>query len=119
MKLHSKLIRALALLVFIPGVASAVPDFAPQLINNGVMLVSPADPEIHLAADGTLYYVVGNVGNYSLWRSDGTSAGTLSIPDISPYTGDKAFNFHEVVGNTFFFPAFDFTGPDFTGTELW
>lgn len=52
-----------------------------------------------------------------LWRTDGTTAGTVLVKDIRPGAGNgmEANEGMAVVGNTLYFPADDGT----TGWELW
>ncbi len=65
--------------------------------------------------NGTLYFQAseGSIGA-ELWRSDGTSAGTVLVRDISP--GDGAFPRHLTnVNGMLYFRADDGN----SGTELW
>ena len=61
--------------------------------------------------DGTYLFTVYNnsTGDYSLWKSDGTEAGTQKIKDIS--VQEQLMKF----GDSYYFTAYDVTN----GVELW
>jgi len=50
-----------------------------------------------------------------LWRSNGTTAGTVLVEDIGPYPTESRPEFLTVVGGTLFFTAAD----GVHGRELW
>jgi ELWxxDGT repeat protein len=54
------------------------------------------------------------IGNFELWKSDGTQTGTVLVKDINPSTGSFPF-FATNVNGTLFFTAIDGTH----GRELW
>jgi ELWxxDGT repeat protein len=64
-------------------------------------------PYISQANDGT--------NGYELWKSDGTSAGTVLVKDINPGTNNSFPNSFINLNNTLYFAADDGTN----GKELW
>src|SRR5262249_34955493 len=73
------------------------------------------------AVGNTLFFsATDGVNGTELWKSDGTTAGTVLVKDINPGPAD-ALPFvsnsgdFTAVGNTLFFPAAD----GVHGTELW
>jgi len=67
--------------------------------------------------NGTLYFAAGQAGTgFELWKSDGTSVGTVLVKDINP-TGDSFTPYSRFtnVNGVLFFGAGDGVG----GTELW
>jgi len=70
------------------------------LVNGGGLLFFTAD-------DG--------LAGTELWRSDGTTAGTVLVEDIGPYPTESRPEFLTVVGGTLFFTAAD----GVHGRELW
>ncbi len=56
-----------------------------------------------------------DVNGNELWRSDGTSAGTILIKDINPGAGGSSPSFLTAIGQTLYFGAWT---PDI-GNELW
>ncbi len=77
-------------------------------------------PTQMIAFRGAVYFVA-NDGNgvgghgFELWRTDGTTAGTLLFRDIRPGPKSSLPAGFTVVGNTMFFAAFT----DASGRELW
>src|SRR5262249_26341012 len=66
--------------------------------------------------DGTLFFTANDgVNGAELWKSDGTTAGTVLIKDINPGRANSYPQNHTVVNGTLFFTANDGT----TGVELW
>ena len=66
------------------------------------------------ALGNTLFFWANDgVNGYGLWKSDGTTAGTVLVADIS--FGDSFPGYLTVVGSTLFFSAYD----GVNGTELW
>ena len=56
-----------------PGGGSGAPGFTPQLISFG--------GEVYFAGNGASGL---SSGNFELWKSDGTAAGTTSVKEINP-----------------------------------
>jgi ELWxxDGT repeat protein len=73
------------------------------------------------AVGNTLFFSAADgVNGTELWKSDGTTAGTVMVKDINPGPDDSVqFDSNSgdftAVGNTLFFPADD----GVNGTELW
>jgi len=66
------------------------------------------------ALGNTLFFWANDgVNGYGLWKSDGTTAGTVLVADIS--FGDSFPGNLTAVGNTLFFQAYD----GVNGYELW
>ena len=82
-------------------------------INSGS---SGSYPSYLTAVGNTLYFRANDGTNgQELWKSDGTSAGTVMVKDI--YSGSSSSYPHSLtaIGNTLYFEANDGTN----GTELW
>ena len=75
-----------------------------------------SDPDDFFVIDDTMYFTAFDVNNgREVWKSDGTSAGTVLVKDIRPGSSSSSpLNFTEVNG-TLFFSANDGTN----GYELW
>ncbi|MCL2305342.1 MAG: hypothetical protein FWC43_08375, partial [Planctomycetaceae bacterium] len=68
------------------------------------------------AVGNTLFFSAQAVeGNYELWKSDGTAAGTVLVKEIRSGNIGSYPAQMTAVGNTLYFTAAD----DTTGTELW
>ena len=69
------------------------------------------------AVGNALYFqATHDTNGKELWKSDGTTSGTVMVKDINPGTGNSGIPFHlTAVGNTLYFQANDGTN----GTELW
>ncbi|MBI3782908.1 MAG: hypothetical protein HY270_05855, partial [Deltaproteobacteria bacterium] len=72
--------------------------------------------------NGTLFFKAcdtadpfGNPANCELWKSDGTSAGTVIVKDINPGSRSSNPRYLSNVGGALFFSACD----DQSGCELW
>ena len=66
--------------------------------------------------NGTVYFSASDATHGDeLWKSDGTSSGTVLVSDIDPGTVSSHPRNLTVVGNTVFFAANDGTH----GIELW
>jgi len=68
--------------------------------------------------NGTLFFRANNgsaVNGRELWKSDGTSAGTVMVKDINPGTADSAVRQFAIVNSTLYFQAVD----GVNGRELW
>jgi ELWxxDGT repeat protein len=72
-------------------------------------------PEVGALTDasGTLFFLA-HAGTTRVWKSDGTTAGTVLVKDLGPLTGD--FGYEAAAANgIFYFAANDGAG----GIELW
>ena len=69
-------------------------------------------------ANGLLYFIAETEGEFELWSSDGTSAGTEKVDAINPGANDFAAYNLFAVNDTLFFSA---SGSDesVNGYELW
>jgi ELWxxDGT repeat protein len=79
-----------------------VKDIYPGTGNSGM----PFD----LTAVGNTIYFRANDGTNGteLWKSDGTSTGTVMVKDIYPGTGNSGYpSYLTAVGNTLYFQAND------------
>jgi ELWxxDGT repeat protein len=88
-------------------------------IRPGTSDFGPVSPGSLFNANGTLYFRAndGSHGN-ELWKSDGTTAGTVLLKDIRPGSNDGLLRFEPwlaTVGDKLFFPANDGTH----GFQLW
>src|SRR5262245_19835724 len=64
----------------------------------------------------TLFFSAGDTdGGEELWKSNGTTAGTIRVKDINPGPGHSSPSFLTDVGGRLFFSATDDSGD----TELW
>jgi ELWxxDGT repeat protein len=69
-----------------------------------------------IAYNGAIYFVAKKSGvGEELWRSDGTSAGTVLLKDINPGAGSSSISRFERAGERFAFLANNGTN----GLELW
>jgi len=65
---------------------------------------------------GTLYFSASDGTNgFELWKSDGTSSGTVMVKDINPGSSNSNITYFTPNGNTLFFRATNGTN----GEELW
>lgn len=71
----------------------------------------------HVATTATTLYFVGNNASTGgeLWKTDGTTSGTVAVKDILPGVTSSDPQSFTVVGNTLFFLATEAT----SGQELW
>ncbi len=66
--------------------------------------------------NGTLYFQANDGNNsFELWKSDGSSAGTVLVRDILPGSSSAGLNYLTNVNGTLYFRADDGTN----GYELW
>jgi trimeric autotransporter adhesin len=63
---------------------------------------------------GTIFFSAGTGSNRELWKSDGTTEGTIYVKEIHPSSSSNP-SYLTAVGNTLFFSADDGSN----GTELW
>jgi len=77
---------------------------------------------VHAVSGKAMYFLADDgVHGFELWRTDGTSEGTLLLQDIQPGTGSAFGSYHwygldgATVGSTFYFGASN----DASGRELW
>lgn len=68
------------------------------------------------AVDGTIYFAASDgINGTELWKTDGTTTGTLLVKDIFPGSSSSNPGFLTAVANTLYFYATDGS----SGTELW
>jgi ELWxxDGT repeat protein len=80
---------------------------------DGLQQLQPLQPD---GPNRTLLFTAGDAANGAeLWRSDGTTAGTVVVKDIRPGTAGSNPTNHTLLRGTLFFSANDST----TGRELW
>ncbi|RFS14159.1 ELWxxDGT repeat protein [Emticicia sp. C21] len=98
-------------LLFCYGVSAQTPKLVSDLIGNAYR---PNKPMINV--NGIIYFRA-NDGVYGeeLWKTDGTSAGTVMIKDIYPSSNGSRLNYFANIGNTVYFAASD----PVNGNELW
>ena len=92
-------------------------------INSGS---GSSSPNHHTVVDNTLYFQANSGNGFELWKSDGTSAGTIMVTNINSGTANNWPNYFLIgsIGNTLYFTATDVDGPAIwesdgttTGTE--
>ncbi len=83
---------------------------------NPVPFVTSAGPKNLVNVDGTLYFAANSddTDGAELWKSDGTTAGTVMVKDIKSELLTPVYNF-TAVGNRLFFTFND----GVNGKELW
>ncbi len=88
----------------------------PSSSRISIPVVYHANPQFLTNVNGTLYFSA-NDGTTSteLWKSDGSSAGTVLVRDIRPGASGAGPVFLTNVNGTLYFSANDGT----TSTELW
>lgn len=94
-----------------------VKDIAPGAFtgNYGQLYLNSSSPTTLTSMNGTLYFSASDDSNgRELWKSDGTSAGTMMVKDINPGGSSYLTNLTNVNG-TLYFSATDGT----SGAELW
>lgn len=72
-------------------------------------------PAISLTLSGTLYFTAGDAAGFELWKSNGTSAGTVRVKDIAPGSGSSLPSRMTNVNGTVYFTAHDAV----QGKSLW
>ena len=66
--------------------------------------------------DDTVYFVANDgTHGYELWKTDGTTSGTVMVKDIRSGSSASSLSLHTAVGNTLYFQADD----GIHGMELW
>lgn len=107
-----------AAIIAVLAVAAARADGQTRLVRDVRTGPGSSFPDALVAMDDALFFVAddGEHGR-ELWRSDGTTAGTLMVADINPGRSD-AFPYNDrlvVLGGRVFFGADDGRG----GAQLW
>ena len=71
------------------------------------------------AFGNTLYFIADDGTNgYELWKSDGTTLGTVMVKDINPGSSSGSVSYITVVGDNLYFSAFNpSTGYELYGTQ--
>ena len=91
-----------------------VKDISPNVTGSGLPFSS--NLQNFTVAQDIIYFTANDGENgQELWRTDGTSAGTVMIVDITDGAGSTNFGRFKAVGNTLIFTADD----GVHGTELW
>ena len=81
---------------------------------------NPSTPTQFTNVNGTLFFVATNGTNgRELWKSDGTSGGTVMVQDIRSGANDSYINYLTNVSGTLFFRANNTGVNGINGTELW
>jgi ELWxxDGT repeat protein len=99
---------------------------AAELVRDIAVVTLPSDPESLTNVNGTIYFAADDgVSGRELWKSNGTSSGTVRVKDIYPggTTDDEGRPFPNSslprnltsVNGTLFFTATDAV----SGAELW
>ena len=89
---------------------------APNLIANVNSLPFSGSPQYLTEVGSTLFFVADDgVNGSELWKSDGTTAGTVLVKDIEPGSFGASPTSLTAVGNTLYFRAYTATN----GSELW
>ncbi|MGI8984691.1 MAG: ELWxxDGT repeat protein, partial [Acidimicrobiales bacterium] len=94
------------------------------LVKDILAGAGSSSPTNFRVVGATLYFAAGNgttapgVGT-ELWKSDGTTAGTVLVKDIRPGTTSSSPANLTAVGSTLYFSAIDGTTAPGVGTELW
>ena len=90
-----------------------VKDINPLNNNNNQYNEKPSN---FVNYNGLLYFSANNGTNgYELWRTDGTSGGTVMVKDINPGSGSSGVSQMYVYNNNIYFSAWT---PEY-GSELW
>ncbi|QHT70449.1 T9SS type A sorting domain-containing protein [Rhodocytophaga rosea] len=73
-------------------------------INKGEIPSSPSvSPVLLKATDNGLFIIVAYIWGYTIWKSDGTAAGTITIKESYD---DIGFLYSTTIGNTFYFSEY-------------
>jgi len=87
----------------------------PKLVSDIFAGVGASDLRYLTEVKGTLYFQANDpIHGKELWRSDGTSAGSVLVKDINPFDDSNPSNLAQLNG-TLYFTANDGT----SGPELW
>src|SRR5205814_6019771 len=82
-------------------------------INTGTL---NSDPSPGVDVDGTLFFTARDAsGDVALYKTDGTSSGTVLVKRVVPSLASWAPDHLTDVNGTLFFSAYD----DVNGNELW
>src|SRR5205085_4663061 len=85
-------------------------------INTGASAPIGSTPSHLVAVGSTLFFIADDgVSGPELWKSDGTSGGTVLVKDIRPGAAGASLDNLTDVNGTLFFSADDGT----SGPELW
>jgi ELWxxDGT repeat protein len=88
---------------------------APELLAE-INPAAASDPAEFVNAGGVVFFRADDGTNGpELWKTDGTTAGTMMVKDIAPAAAGSNPQYLTAVGDTLFFAADDGTG----GVELW
>ncbi|MGB0787885.1 MAG: ELWxxDGT repeat protein, partial [Candidatus Poseidoniaceae archaeon] len=84
-------------------------------INTGTQSSGNSNPSDFTVVGNTLYFTAFDGNTVELWKSDGTTAGTMMVKDINPVGQSTSLDHLTAVGNTLFFQADD----GVNGKALW
>lgn len=102
------------------GQISQVKDIFPGSSTATPAVINSSNPTNFFDFNGMLLFRAGDANGQELWRSDGTSIGTVLVKDIN--TGTTAASNSNPTNFTFFNNQVFFTssnGTDVNGSELW
>ena len=91
-----------------------VKDHKPSPLGSNLLFTSPRDQLVE-AGDQIFFLAGDGAGRVSLWKSDGTEAGTVLVNDIQPGIGSSNPVYLVSFAGKLFFRANDGS----SGTELW
>jgi ELWxxDGT repeat protein len=90
--------------------------FSPTLVQSSGSVRFANSPQSKTEVDGVLYFTATSAdAGYELWRTDGTSDGTILVKDIFPGTNGSIPGGLIATSDTLFFVAND----GLNGYELW
>jgi ELWxxDGT repeat protein len=99
-----------------------VEDINPEVDDNGI--AQSSSPQFLTNVDGTLFFTATGLDENNqnqptgreLWKSDGTSEGTVMVEDIDPGLDDSNPSYLTAMDGMLFFAAYDESD---WGRELW
>ena len=89
----------------------------PQLLKDINLATEDSNPTELVELNGELFFGVydADTASYEIWKTDGTTAGTVQVADIVSGTGDSHPMDMTVMGDKLFFNAYT----PASGSELW
>ena len=96
--------------------ARLLPSLTPHLLKDINPGAANSGPALFTDVSGTAFFRASNgVSGAELWKSNGTTAGTVLVKDINPGTGSSGPSYLTNVNGTLFFSATN----GVSGQELW